>query len=313
MINEIKYKDHAEWLKIRNNYIGGSDAGAVVGMNPFKSAYALWAEKTGKAPPFEENLTTEVGAYLEEFVAKMFCNETGKKVRKKNTTTVNELYPFACANIDRQIVGEKAFLEIKTTNSLPIMRQLRNLDEFPELYYCQCQHYLAVTEYEKCYLAVLVNCRELKIYEMERDEDEINALMNAEKEFWSLVKNNEPPAPDGTKSTSDTLTVLYPESNGEEIDLFGWDEDLDIIARLNAQIKELTAIKDEKVNIIKEAMKDAEKGVSDKYKISYANQSRKTFDSKRFVKEHPDYDLTEYYNTTTSRVFRITEITKKEI
>ena len=73
MINEIGYKDKAEWLALRKQLgVGGSDAGAVIGLNPFKSAYTLWAEKTGRIPEFEGNLTTEAGSYLEEFVAKLF-------------------------------------------------------------------------------------------------------------------------------------------------------------------------------------------------------------------------------------------------
>ena len=62
MINEIKYANHEEWLSIRHKYIGGSDAGAVIGMNPYKSRYTLWAEKTGKMPEFGGNITTKVGA-----------------------------------------------------------------------------------------------------------------------------------------------------------------------------------------------------------------------------------------------------------
>ena len=56
MIKEIPYQDKDEWLSLRKGYIGGSDAGAVLGMNPYKSAYSLWAEKTGKIPEFEGNL-----------------------------------------------------------------------------------------------------------------------------------------------------------------------------------------------------------------------------------------------------------------
>ena len=47
MIKEYEWSNHEEWLAIRRQYIGGSDAGAVIGMNPYKSSYTLWAEKTG--------------------------------------------------------------------------------------------------------------------------------------------------------------------------------------------------------------------------------------------------------------------------
>lgn len=48
MINKYKWKTHEEWLELRKAYIGGSEAGAIIGMNPYKSAYTLWAEKTGR-------------------------------------------------------------------------------------------------------------------------------------------------------------------------------------------------------------------------------------------------------------------------
>lgn len=307
MITEIKYSTHEEWLDIRSKYIGGSDAAAVIGMNPYKSRYSLWAEKTGKVPPFEGNLTTKVGAYLEQLVADLFEEETGKKVRKKNSTMVNDLYPFACANVDRMVVGEKAFLEIKTTNSIPLMKTLRNSDEFPEQYYCQVVHYLAVTGLEKAYLAVLINCRELKIYEMERDQAEIDALMNAEKDFWELVKKDSAPSPDGSEATTEAISTLYPNATEDTVDLFAYNDILRKYLDLSSQIKALTECKDEVGNIIKAYMKDAGKGESDRYKVSYANTSRKTFDTKRFSAENGNLNLDPYYNITKSRTFKVTE------
>lgn len=310
MIKDIKFANHDEWLAIRHKYIGGSDAAAVIGMSPYKSAYTLWAEKTDKIPAFAGNITTEVGAFLEEKVAELFTRETQKKVRKHNSTMVNDAYPFACANVDRLIVGEKAFLEIKTTNSFPIMRQLRNSDEFPDAYYAQCVHYFAVTGLQKCYLAVLVNCRELKIYEMERDEDEINALMSAEASFWENVKTNTPPAVDGTESTSDTLKTLYPGSNGDEISLVGYDKYLADYIEISQQIKTLKTMQDEAANKVKAYMGDSAKAVSDAYKVSWATSERRTFDTNRFVKDHPDMDIDGYYNVTSARTFKVTEVSK---
>ena len=306
MINEIRYSTHDEWLDIRKKFIGGSDAAAVVGMSPYKSRYALWAEKTGKVPGFDGNLTTRVGAYLEQLVADLFEEETGKKVRKKNSTLVNDLYPFACANVDRVIVGEKALLEIKTTNSLPLMKKLRNSEEFPEAYYCQVVHYLAVTGLEKAYLAVLINCRELKVYELERDQAEIDALMGAEEAFWKLVEGDISPSVDGSESTSDTITTLYPNSNDDTVDLFAYNSLLDQYCDLSSQIKALTELKDEVANRVKEFMKEAGKGESDRFKVSYTTSTRKTFDAKRFSAENGNLNLDPYYKETKSRTFKVT-------
>ena len=92
----IPFDSHDEWLTIRRNYIGGSDAGAVVGMNEWSSPLSVWADKTGSAPAFSGNVSTRVGAYLEDLVAKLFMEETGKTVQRLKFTVVNPAYPFAC-------------------------------------------------------------------------------------------------------------------------------------------------------------------------------------------------------------------------
>lgn len=306
MLKKFEWADHDEWLAIRRQYIGGSDAGAIVGMNPYKSAYALWAEKTGKTAEFEGNVTTEVGAYLEEFVAKMFERETGKKVRRCNFTLVNDAYPWAEANVDRMVVGEDAILEIKTTNSLPNMRMLKG-GEFPDMWYCQMTHYLAVTGKAKAYLAVLVNCREFKIFELERDEEEIKSLMAAESRFWDCVKNNVPPALDGSASTSDTISALYPESDGSECSLMAFGAELRRYTELGQRIKGLKAEQDEIANEIKAYMGVAAKGECDGFKVTYSSSERKTFDTKGFAAAHPGEDLSGYYKVTAVRTFKVQE------
>lgn len=307
MINEIAYKDKEEWLMLRRELgVGGSEAAAVVGMNPYKSAYSLWAEKTGKIPEFEGNLTTEVGSYLEEFVAKLFEREKGLKLRRKNRILVNTLYPYAFADVDRVVVGENSVLEIKTTNSPPAMRKFRK-GEYPEQWYCQMTHYLAVGGFEKAYLAVLIGCRDFKIFELDRDEDEIKALMQAEEAFWSGVKNGTPPAVDGSASTSEAISMLFPESNEESVSLFSYDADLRRYLELGERIKELKAQQDEASNRVKAFMSEAGRGESEKFKVSWASSERSTFDSKRFAKDHEDIDLSEYYKKSTVRTFRVTE------
>lgn len=304
-IKKVKTKNHDEWLKLRSQYIGGSDAAAVVGMNPFSSPYALWAEKTGKKPGFSGNLATEVGTYLEEFVAQKFAEETGKKVRKCNYSFLNSQHPFAIANIDREIVGEDAGLEIKTTDSLNI-KKFKN-GEFPENYYCQCVHYLAVTGKKRWYLAVLIGNKEFKWFVIEHDEAEIAALMGAEADFWEFVKNDTPPEIDGAKATTDTISTIYADSNDNVVDLVAFKNDLSVYSALGQQIKELQTQQDEAANRIKAFMGESSGGVCDTHKVSWKTASRRTFDSKRFAKENPDIDISEYYKESSYRTFKVTE------
>lgn len=305
-ITKVKTENHEEWLALRSRYIGGSDAAAVVNLNPYSSPYSLWAEKTGKVPGFDGNLATEVGAFLEEFVAKKFEEETGKKVRKANQSFLNSQYPFAIANIDREIVGEDAGLEIKTTDSMNLKRFKGG--EYPANYYAQMVHYLAVTGKQRWYLAVLIGNKEFKWFVLDRDEAEINALMNAEADFWEHVKNDTPPAVDGMAATSDTLQTIYHESNGESVDLYEFTGDIEQYLSLGERIAELEAMRDEAANRIKEYMGQAGIGEHERFRVSWKSSTRRTFDSKRFAADHAEIDLGAYYKETQTRTFRVAEV-----
>lgn len=307
MVSKLKYSGRDEWLAMRRNYIGGSDAGAVVGLDSYKSPYSLWAEKTGRVPEFAGNITTRVGSYLEPLVADMFMEQTGKKVRNKNAMLVNDKYPFACADLDRVVCGEKALLEIKTTNSFPAMRKVRG-GEFPDRWWCQVSHYMAVSELEKAYLAVLVNCREYYMFELERDDSEIGALMDAEREFWERVKTDTPPPVDGAEATSEAIKTIYEQSVGTDVDLFGRDDLLDEYTALKQEQAEIAARMEAIQNLIKIEMGDAERGVTGRYTVNWKTQVRNTFQTKQFVKDHPEIDMKPYYKQSVSRPFKVTAI-----
>ena len=296
---------HEEWLERRKNTIGGSDAAAVVGLNNFSSPYSLWAEKTGKVPGFGGNLATEVGTFMEEFVAKKFEQEAGKKVRRCNNIIYNPDYPFAHVNIDRDVVGEDAGLECKTTDSLNLKKYKNG--EYPSHYYVQCVHSMAVTGCKRWYLAVLIGNKEFKWFTIERDEDEINALMEAEKKFWRYVETDTAPPADGSEATTEAIKGVYPEGGSGSINLFGFEHDMKQYMLLDAQIKNLQKLKDECANKIKAFMGDSSRGESSGFKVSWMNQNRSTFDNKRFALEHPEIDLSTYYKNTSMRPFKITE------
>lgn len=305
-ITKVKTASHGEWLALRSTYIGGSDAAAVMGLNPFSSPYALWAEKTGQIPCFAGNLATEVGTFLEEFVAQKFAAETGKKVRKCKQSFFNTDYPFAIANIDREIVGEDAGLEIKTTSELN-MKKFKG-GEYPANYYCQCVHYMAMTGKQRWYLAVLIGNRDFRWFTIERDEAEIAALMGAEADFWELVKNRTPPVADGSRATTDAIKTIFAESSEDTVDLTLKLPALLQYIDLGKQIAELETLRDEAANRIKSFMGDAGGGECDGYRVSWKSSTRRTFDSKKFAKENPGLDLTGYYKETSARTFRVTEM-----
>ena len=133
-----------EWLTERQKGIGGSDAAAVIGVSPWKSAAQVYMDKVEPIAEEDEAKVSErlrIGHDLEDYVAKRFMEETGKKVRRCNYMLHHPEHEFLLADIDREIVGENALLECKTTNSYAAGEWV---DEPPEHYQMQCIHYMMV-------------------------------------------------------------------------------------------------------------------------------------------------------------------------
>ena len=298
--------ERGAWLELRRRSIGGSDAAAVIGLSKYASPYSVWAEKTGQLPDKEDSEALRLGRDLEDSVARRWMEQTGKRVARSNAIWYNEAYPFAHANIDRIVIGERAGLECKTTSTLDV-RRFRDT-EFPEQYYAQCVHYLAVTGLDAWYLAVLQFGRGFYTFELRRDEAEISALMAAEARFWQHVTDNTPPPVDGAEVTEDAIETIYRESRGETVELFGRRGILDERAALLRQKKELEERVREIDNIIKADMGEAETGETDGWRVTWTPQSRSSFQRGAFEKDHPGIDLDDYYSTTQTRAYRVKEI-----
>lgn len=306
---KVSYKNmsHEEWLEHRKGSIGGSEAAAIVGLNPFETKFTVWADKLGKLPPKEETEAMRIGNDLEEYVAKRFCEETGKKVRRENSFLHNPDFPFAHATVDRLVIGEDAGLECKTTSVMNLKR-FKN-GEYPANYYVQCMHYMMVTGAKRWYLAVLILGKEFTWFTIERDEEEINALRVSEEEFWNLVETKQEPEVDGSDKTSDAITHIFAESEDDvEVSLMTFGSKLQAYQAVKSQIKEFEEMKTAIENEIKVFMENASSGYCGKYKVSWKNQDRNTFDSKRFMADHPEFDYSGYMKKTVTRPFKVTEI-----
>lgn len=300
--------------KSRHEFIGGSDAGAVLGLSPWKSAYTLWAEKTGRiSGEKEDNDAMRCGRDLENYVASRFMEATGKRLRKDNKRYSLAEYPYMVGHVDRMIIGEKAGLECKTANSYQNKEYSAGI--YPDQYYAQCQHYMAVTGMDRWYLAVLC-FPHFYWFEIQRDEVEIQALIEAEQEFWKCVQDDIPPAVDGSDSTTETLMKMYTDgkSDDENFVMIRASEvsDLSQYFAIKAQIKELEGIAAQAENELKAALGEAERGFLDDYVITWPTVTSKRLDTKALKTDHPEI-YEKYLKVNTSRRFSIKKMKRKEI
>jgi len=301
-----KDMERQEWLEWRRKGIGGSDAAAILGLNPYCSPFDVYLDKIGAKEEQPDNEAMRQGRDFEDYVAMRFTEATGKKVRRRNAVLQHPEYPFILGNIDRLVVGEHAGLECKTTSVLN--KAKFNQGEFPDTYYVQCMHYMAVTGFSKWYLAVLVLNKEFHVFEIERDEKEIEALIEAEKYFWEEhVLKQIPPAFDGSEAASKCLKAMYPEATEKEtVPLFGFEENLEEYLALSEDIKRLQQQQEKIKQEIQAAMETAEEGRANGYVVTWKNRTRKgAVDAKRLEKEHPDIYQKLLKPDTKYRVFEV--------
>lgn len=302
---------HKQWLSERRKSIGGSDAAAIVGLNHYVTPYMLWADKTGKLPDKPDNEAMRQGRDLEQYVASRFMGETGKRVRRRTDFFRSKSFPFAHANIDRAVVGERAGLECKTTNVMNLKKFKSG--EFPENYYVQCVHYLAVTGWDRWYLACVILGQGFKWFTIERDQAEIDALMKAESNFWNTyVVPNIPPPVDGLPPTSETLETIFQNSDPakEPADLQTCHD----LIRQYCSTKELLKSYQQELNQYKQELQselgERESGICSNYTVSWKPQTRSSFNLKQFASDHPEIDLRSYLKESKFRKFDIKENSK---
>lgn len=297
-----------EWLKARQSGVGGSDAGTILGVNKWKSKTQLFFEKTN--PTLKQEIDNEFiywGNVLEDVVAKEFERRTGKKVRKYNKMLRHPEHDFMLANLDRVVVGEKALLECKTTSQYNI-DQWKD-DEVPANYLCQVQHYLAVTGFDKAYIAVLCGGNQFIWKEIPRDNELIEIIINAEKEFWyDHVLMDEIPEMDGSDSTKEFLNHMYKDIDESEIQL---GSDVEILLKgleqVKAEEKQLKELKTKYENQLKDKLGHHMVGSTVNYLITWKPQVKKTLDSKKLKEVYGD-ELDPYYKESETRVLKIKEI-----
>lgn len=300
-----------EWLKYRRTGIGGSDAATIVGLNPWSSPYYLFCDKMGALPEKEDSEAMRQGRDLEQYVADRWMERTGKTCRRNNYMWRSTRWPWMLADIDREIVGENAGLECKTT-SVYNRYDLQG-GEIPLTYYVQCQHYMAVMGFDRMYLAVLVLNKGFYDFVIERDQEEIEALAAAEEEFWERLRLEEPPPIDGSEATQNAIRAMYPqEDSGFEMVLpITVDEELERLESMQQLIKDLKNQCDGIKNRVMERMGDAALAVTKKRTCSWRTMRRKALDTNRLKAEHPEL-YKEYTKTTESRVFSVKNRTQED-
>lgn len=302
-----------EWLLYRKKFgLTGTDISSILNMNPYRSAFDVYQDKTTDEFDESDNEAMKQGRELEQYVVKRFCEETGLKVRRANGIYYNEQYPFMLADFDRLVVGEKAGLECKTVS--PYSADQWADGRTPQHYLLQVQHYLAVSGYDCWYIAALVFGTEFIIRKIERDEELIRNLITMEERFWThnIIGRNIP-EPDGSENYSEVLKKRYFNSRKDkEIRLFGVEEDLRRREELNGLLGKLEKEKkiiEQKIQL-QLGKSDAVYAEAGQYRIAWTPTITNRIDTARLKEEKPEI-YQSYLKESYGKRFTVKEIRKE--
>ena len=294
-----------DWLQVRKQGIGSSDAAAACGIHPYLSMLELWMIKTGRmTSDIDESLEGYSPLYwgntLEPMVAKYYQEHTGNKVRRVNAILQHPEQPFMLANLDYAITGsgevqilgsgEVQILECKTAGEHGAKLWKHGV---PLYVTCQVQHQLAVTGKQAAHICVLLCGHEAKIYKVERDERLIASIIEDERLFWQYVQTDTPPTPDHSESAARALKQLYPTPEpSSKVDLRDDDGANKLFEQLLSYrdyMQELEQRHDQVKHQLQTLIADNEVAVFDKGAISWKRSKDSIgLDGKAVIKAHPE-------------------------
>jgi putative phage-type endonuclease len=313
--NKEKKMINKEQKEQRKFYIGGSDAAAICGLSKWKTAYEVWLDKIGQGFQKEETLPMKVGTMMESIVADLWASQYNKKIKKSNKTLFSKDYPFIGGNIDRLIVGEKSFLEVKTAGE----RFSKDWDDnkIPLQYLIQCLHYLYVTQYEYCYLGVLIGNSELKSYQIyyKDYQKQIEQIIQKEVEFWNKYVIPKVPPPVIAEDSEILQQQFINEIKGptQELDLSNDDEVQLLLENLEAYKQDKKKLEEqisEIENKIKIKLGEYQVAKTSRYIIEWKVQERTSLDKEKMISD--GIDLAKYEKKSITRIFKFKQIKQEE-
>ena len=296
-----------EWLEVRKQGIGSSDAAAACGIHPYLSMLELWMIKTGRmTSDIDESIEGYSPLYwgntLEPMVAKFYQEHTGNKVRRVNAILQHPdpNNHFMLANLDYAVTGsdEVQILECKTTGEHGAKLWKHGV---PLYVTCQVQHQLAVTGKTAAHICVLICGHEAKVYKVERDEQLIASIIEHERLFWQYVETDTPPTPDHSESAARALKQLYPKTKpSSKVDLRedeGANKLFDKLLGYRNSIADLEQQHDQVKYQLQTLIKDNEVAVFTSGAISWKRSKDSiALDSNAVAKAHPEL-LTQFSKT----------------
>jgi putative phage-type endonuclease len=279
-----------EFHEFRLKGIGGSDAGAIAGLNPYKTPLQVYMEKRELVPPTEENDVMHWGTVLEPVVAAEYSKLMNLPI-KKASPMVHPDFVWMRGNPDYYIGNGhiEGGLEIKTAGifSKHLWGESGS-DQIPEPYILQVQHYMMIDNLPYYEVAALIAGNDFRRYRIPRNGALIKSLLQLEERFWMRVLRGDPPPVTGSGADKELLKKLYPSDSGDPIKpTANMLERVAVLADTKKKFNLLESDLLEHENAIKQFMGESSIMAGPDFKISWkkSKDSAPTYDWERIARD----------------------------
>ena len=281
----------------RMGSIGSSDMAAILGVDPWRSAYDVYLSKKHPLDDIANSEPIDIGNTFEAPLLDWAAETLGMEIEKD--VSIQGLNPFA-ANLDGRVLGKPIGIEAKTTSS-PGDFGNEFTDEVPNRVIVQCNHQMMVADLDHVFVPVLMaqfDRLTRKMFKVGRSEELIKIIRSKGEEFWDCVKSENPPA-----AASASLDVIKRIARVAG-DVAVIDPSLaEAFEDAKAAKKEAEKIEEKAKAALIAALGDSEAGVCGEALYTFYQQSRSQLDAKRLRANHPHL-VGELEKTSTFRVLR---------
>lgn len=287
--------------------IGGSDCGAIIGANRYRTILDVYNRLVNNEAGPEDNAAMERGRYLEPVCLFKYQQETGRTVRLVKEKIFHKDYPFLHASVDGEILADDrdstGILESKSPGDFVFDKWVN--DGIDVSHYAQIQHYFYVTGATWGSFAVFSGGRwKLWQWDVERDDIFIHRMETAVIKFWNenVLKKIAPTEPEMDEELEYPRAALNGRTEYKADP--EWIAAAAALKKARDDFKLAEYAKKSAEDAIKKMMGDiTHVTIPNVGKISWAESTRSSFDTKRFKADHPELDLSGYTSLKAVRTF----------
>jgi len=239
------------WLEWRKTGIPASEIAAILGLSPYKTPWAVWAEKTGFNLPedLSNNPFVAAGVALEDTARQAFEQKHDDLLLPVCVESTK--YPFLKASLDG-LSQDNVPVELKVPSESTwdkVNADGENSEAY-KLYFPQVQHQLLVTGASHGWL-VFYRDGELREFCIEPDPTMQDAIVKTASAFWQSIVDGKEPAKDPERD------VFHPDDDERaqwEPAAQHWLECSAELKSLEQRVKEVKAEQTKQLGIMKTLM-----------------------------------------------------------